>query len=110
MQYVARPLNDLSWEAPLCTGWRFFAGYSFVWHSVVMLCFALATSINGKLPSFVIPVVLAQIAIFESFAIMLIWQQCNPPRRWIYGEYAYQWLSLQQGAPRDRSHLQCFDI
>ena len=58
------------------------------------LCIALITGVDGTLPSFVVPTVLAQLALFESFAIVLIWQQYHPPCRWIYGEYAYQWLSL----------------
>ena len=94
-EYVARPADDLTWTTPL---WHRLAvlvpGILLYGTASLTLCIAIVTGVDGTLPSFVVPTVLAQLALFESFAIVLIWQQCNPPSRWIFGEYAYQWLSL----------------
>ena len=94
-EYIARPVDAETWNLPLWHRLSFLApGILLYGTASLTLCIALATGVNGSLPDFVIPTVLAQLALFESFAIVLIWQQCNPPYRWIYGEYAYQWLSL----------------
>ena len=94
-EYIARPVNDDTWSSPLWHRLLFLVpGVLLYGTASTTLCVALATGVDGSLPDFVIPTVIAQLALFESFALVLTWQQYNPPRRWIYGEYAYQCLSL----------------
>ena len=62
--------------------------------AVIVLIFTMLTTVKSELPSFVIPIVLVQFLLFDSFAGVLLWQQCSRPSRWIYGEYAFQFLSL----------------
>ena len=54
----------------------------------------MITSVTGDLPGFVIPAVLVTLGLFESFAVVLIVQQCMRPSNWIYGETWYLILSL----------------
>jgi hypothetical protein len=95
-EFVARPhpVNDC-WSVPLVYRLLFMLpGIVLFTSASIMLCIALFAGVKGDLPSFLPPVVLFQLAVFESFASVLFWQQLNPPSRWIYGEYAYQALSL----------------
>lgn len=95
-EYVARPAEDDDrWTLPLLHRLAFIVpGILLYGTASLMLCVALLTGLQENLPSFVTPTILVQLGLFESFAIVLLWQQCHPPSRWIYGEYAYQWLSL----------------
>lgn len=95
-EFVARPKPDEdAWTLPLRARLAFLLpGLVLYGTASVMLCLALLFGVRGTLPGFVVPTVLVQLALFESFALVLIWQQCQPPSRWILGEYAYQALSL----------------
>ena len=66
--------------------------------AVIVLVHTMLTAIQGELPAFVVPVVVAQMVLFGSFGLVLLWQQLNRPSRWIYGEYAFQVLSLASKA------------
>jgi hypothetical protein len=95
-EFVARPHPEKDcWAIPLVYRLLFMLpGIVLFTSASIMLCIALFAGVRGDLPSFLLPVVLFQLAVFESFASVLFWQQLNPPSRWIYGEYAYQALSL----------------
>ena len=95
-EWVARPNPTRDeWMLPLRERLSFMIPGSLLFTAaVVTLLVTLLTNIRATLPSFIVPVVLVQFALFDSFAGVLLWQQCMPPSRWIYGEYAYQALSL----------------
>ena len=95
-EFVSRPdIEKDDWTLPLITRLAFLCpGLVLYGTPAILLCISLLTNVNGTLPAFVIPSVISLLGLYESFAIVLIWQQCNPPSRWIYGEYAYQVLSL----------------
>ena len=99
-EFVARPdVEKDDWTLPLITRLAFLLpGLVLYGTPAILLCISLLTNINGTLPAFVIPSVISLLGLYESFAIVFIWQQCNPPSRWIYGEYAYQVLSLMSKA------------
>lgn len=95
-EFVARPdIEKDDWTLPLMTRLVFLLpGLVLYGTPAILLCISLLTNINGTLPAFVLPSVISLLGLYESFAIVLIWQQCNRPSQWIYGEYAYQVLSL----------------
>lgn len=96
-EYVARPSADGadSWTLPLATRLCFLLPGTLLYGTAAaMLCISMVTGVRGSLPSFVLPTVTAQLIFFGSFAVVLLWQQCNPPSRWIYGECMFQALSL----------------
>jgi hypothetical protein len=95
-EFAARPHpTEDRWTLPLWHRLTFLLpGILLYGVASLMLCIALLTGVNGKLPDFVLPTILVQLALFESFAVVILWQQFQPPSRWIYGEYVYQWLSL----------------
>lgn len=94
-EYVARPVDSSTWSVPLSHRLLFLLPGTLLYATAsVTLCITLFVGVDGPLPDFVVPIVLAQLALFESFAAVILWQQCHPPSMWIYGEYANQWLSL----------------
>ena len=94
-EYVARPVDSSTWSVPLLHRLMFLLPGTFLYGTAsVTLCIALLGGVRGSLPDFILPTVLGQLALFESFAAVILWQQCHPPSLWVYGEYANQWLSL----------------
>lgn len=94
-EYVARPVDSFTWSVPLTHRLLFLLPGTLLYATAsVTLLVALFGGVSGTLPNFVLPMVLGQLALFESFAAVILWQQCRPPSMWIYGEYANQWLSL----------------
>lgn len=95
-EYVARPSSEGdAWTLPLATRLCFLLPGTLLYGTAAaMLCISMVTGVRGSLPAFVLPTVTAQLVFFGSFAGVLVWQQCNRPSRWIYGEYMFQALSL----------------
>ena len=96
VDYIARPDPCCDrWVLPLYTRLVFLLpGIVLYGCAALTLLVSLATNIDGELPTFVIPIVLVILALFECFAIVLITQQIRPPSKWIVGEYWYLALSL----------------
>lgn len=95
-EFVARPAADGvdAWSQPLFVRLAFMAPGALLFGAAAAVVVASLGNIQGDLPSFIVPVVVAQLLLFSSFAGVLAWQQCHPPSMWIYGEYAFQALSL----------------
>ena len=95
-EYISRPsLDKDAWTLPLGTRLAFLIpGVVLYTSAATMLCVSMVTGVDGTLPDFVVPTVVTQLIFFGSFAFVLIWQQCNPPSKWVYGEYMFQGLSL----------------
>lgn len=95
-EYVARPRpNEDAWAVPLSERLAFLIPGSVLYGTAAAtLCTSMITNVIGSLPSFVLPTIIVQLFLFASFAGVVVWQQCHPPSRWIYGEYAFQSLSL----------------
>lgn len=96
VEYVARPSATTdAWTTALPIRLAFLLpGILLYGVAAVTLVVCLATTLDAALPVFVIPTALVTLGLFESFSIVLIWQQFAPPSRWIIGEYWYLALSL----------------
>ena len=96
VDWIARPDSYTdSWTLPLFTRLIFLGPGLFLYASASLtLLISMIHNIQGDLPPFIIPLVIITLALFESFAIVLIMQQCRPPSKWIDGEYWYLALSL----------------
>ena len=93
---VARPHpHDDAWTLPLATRLvPLVPGIVLYGTAALTLCISMWTGVEGELPAFVVPTVLVTLGLFESFVIVILWQQCHPPSKWILGEDAFQTLSL----------------
>jgi uncharacterized membrane protein len=96
VDWIARPdLQSDKWTVPLLTRLAFLLPGILLYGSASLtLLISMITNIDGELPSYVIPVVIITLGLFECFAIVLIVQQLRPPSKWINGEYWYLGLSL----------------
>ena len=96
VDWVARPeVCEDKWCAPLWVRLSFMIpGILLYGTAALTLVVSMITSVTGDLPGFVIPAVLVTLGLFESFAVVLIVQQCMRPSNWIYGETWYLILSL----------------
>jgi len=65
------------------------------WTAILLNFFLAPSAEEGQgPPDFVYLIVYLQVALFFSFGLVQLVQQCLPPKRYPAGEVAYQWLSL----------------
>jgi hypothetical protein len=99
VELVARPESEDKWSRSLgdrlAAYWLGWIPQLVAWTILVLSFYDqdYSDAPNGP-PVFVYVILWGELALFSSFGIVMLWQQCNPPRRYVVGEYAYQLLSL----------------
>lgn len=99
VELVARPVSEEEWERSLSER---LAGYWLGWIPQLLAWGIIAVSFYDQdyssapnpPPYFVYIILWGEAALFASFGFVMLWQQCNPPKRYYLGELAYQTLSL----------------
>jgi len=97
----SRTGNDL-WERPLhIRAQAHLCGYIpqfAAWYCILYAFLGAADSSVCGPPGFVYVIVLGEAGVFFSFGAPQLYQVLAPPSRYVYGEYAYQMLSLTSKA------------
>ena len=98
-ELIATPKSADEWDRPLSVRLQAHVlGYIpqvAAWTAILLNFFLAPSAEEGQgPPDFVYLIVYLQVALFFSFGIVQLVQQCLPPKRYPAGEVAYQWLSL----------------
>lgn len=98
-ELIATPKSADEWDRPLSVRLQaHLLGYipqGAAWAAILLNFFLAPSAEEGQgPPDFVYLIVYLQAALFFSFGIVQLVQQCLPPKRYPAGEVAYQWLSL----------------